>query len=286
MVLLSALPVSATAEVVTLTPVADTAFFAQVPDNNLGASLSLAAGNTAASSATRAVMKFDLNAAVPAGARVTGARLELTVVRSPFLVEPATFEAHRLLADWGEGAKGAGAVTGTGSLATDGEATWNARLSGVATWTTPGGDFAPEVSASAAVSGDAISFSGGSLVSDVQGWVENPGSNFGWLIKDQFESSATTARRIGSRENATAAPKLVIEFESPLRILSSGLKDGKFCLTFLAQAKAYVVEAREAVDVGEWQTVWMLPAADVPMEVEICDPAPATGTKFYRVTER
>lgn len=284
-VLLSAVPVSVSAEVVTLTPVADTALFESVPDNNLGASQSLAAGNTAGASPTRSVMKFDVSAAVPAGAKITGARLDLTVVRSPFLVEPAIFEAHRLLADWGEGDKGAGAVTGIGGLAAEGEATWNARMFGVSTWTTPGGDFATEISASAAVSGDTISFSGANLVTDVQGWMENPSSNFGWLIKDQFETTATTARRIGSREHPTSAPKLVIEFESPLRILSNGLKDGKFCLTFMAQSRGYIVEARAAVDSGEWQTVGTVPAADGPIEVEICDPAPVGGPKFYRVRE-
>ncbi|MBK8001844.1 MAG: DNRLRE domain-containing protein [Verrucomicrobia bacterium] len=284
--LFAVLPVSLPAQVITLTPVSDTALFEQIPDNNLGASQSVAVGNTAAESATRSLMKFDFRNAVPAGSTVTSATLELKVVRTSFLVEPATFQIHRLTADWGEGVKGAGAVTGTGTPATAGEATWNARLSGQSVWAVVGGDFAPEVSASTPVAGDTISFSGANLAADVQRWVNDPDSNFGWLIKDQVEGLTTTARRIGSREHPSAQPKLTVQFESPLRILSSGLKEGKFCLKFMAQGRGYVVQAREVVDSGEWQTVATVPAADVPAEVEICDDAPATGTKFYRVMEQ
>ncbi len=284
--LLSAASHPLSAETVVLTPSADTALFEQVPDNNLGSSQSLAAGNTAASSATRALMKFDLGAAIPAGARITAATLDLKVVRASFLVEPAEFRVHRLSADWGEGSKGSGSVTGTGSPATAGEATWNARVLGQSLWATSGGDFDAAISASAPVAGDTISFSSGNLAADVQRWLDNPGANFGWLIKDQFEGSAVTARRIGSREHPSAQPKLTVQFESPLRIVSSGLKVGKFCLKFMAQGRGYIVQAREVVDSGDWQTVATVPAADVPAEVEICDDAPATGTKFYRVREQ
>ena len=283
---LALVPLSTPAQVVTLTPVADTALFEQVPDNNLGASQSFAVGNTAAESATRSLLKFDLRSAVPAGSTVTSASLELTVVRTSFLVEPAIFQIHRVTADWGEGAKGAGAVTGTGSPAGAGEATWNARFFGRSLWTPSGGEFMPEVLASAPVAGDAISFSGANLTADVQRWVNEPDSNFGWLIKDQFEGATTTARRIGSREHPTAAPKLILQVQSPLRILSSGLKDGSFCLKFMAQSRAYVVQARTAIDSGEWLDIATIPAAEVPGEVEVCDPAPATGAKFYRVMER
>ena len=283
-------PLALPAGVVTLTPVADTALFEQIPDNNLGASQSVAAGNTAAASATRALMKFDLREAVPAGSRIVGASLELTVVRASALVEPATFHAHRLLVDWGEGNKGVGTVTGTGSPADNGEATWNSRFHGQTQWSSPGGasgiDYASEMSATARIgTTEPLVFSSSALAGDVQRWVDEPASNFGWMFKDAFEGSATTARRIGSREHPTAQPKLVVQFEAPLRILSSGLRDGKFCLKFMAQGRGYIVQAREAVDSGDWQTVWVLPAADVPMEVEICDPAPVTGAKFYRVME-
>lgn len=279
-------PVSLPAQGITLTPVADTALFEQLPDNNLGASQSVAVGNTAAESATRSLMKFDFRDAVPVGSIVTSATLELKVVRTSFLVEPATFQIHRVTADWGEGGKGAGVVTGTGTPATAGEATWNARFFGQSLWATAGGEFAPDVSASAPVAGDTISFSGANLTADVQRWVTEPDSNFGWLIKDQFEGAATTARRIGSREHPTAAPKLVVQVRAPLRILSSGLKDGNFCLTFMAQGRGYTVQARERIDSGEWQDVATVPASEAPIEVEVCDPAPATGTRFYRVMER
>ena len=284
------IPAIATGEVVTLTPVADTSLFEKVPDNNLGSSQSLAVGNTVTPDPTRGLVRFDLQGAVPAGSRIQSATLDLKVVRASGLVEPATFELHRLLVDWGEGDKGSGSVTGTGVEAGSGETTWNSRFHGQTVWSTPGGaagtDFASELSASDNVpAGEDLSFSGSNLTADVQRWLDDPGANFGWLLKDQFESSATTARRLGTREHPTSPPSLQIQFEAPLRIHRSVIKDGKFCLSFMAQGRAYLIESRDAVDSGDWRTVWVLPAADVPMEVEICDPAPVTGARFYRVRE-
>src|SRR6266511_653761 len=108
----------AAAESITLTPIADTSLFENSPLNNLGAVQSLGAGNTARDEPIRALVKFDVPAAVPAGATITGASLHLTVVRVAAGVKPAEFELHRMLVDWGEGDKGAGSLIQTGGLAT------------------------------------------------------------------------------------------------------------------------------------------------------------------------
>ncbi len=287
---LSLLPVSARGESIILNPVADTSIFEKAPENNLGGTQSLAAGNTAAPDPARALLRFDVQAALPAGSRITGVFLELKVVRVSGLVEPATFDLHRMLVGWGEGDKGTGSVTGTGSAASAGEATWSSRFHLQQSWSAPGAapgtDFVTAPSASAGItSGDQLSLGSDTLNADVQSWLDHAETNFGWLLKDHFESGATTARRFGSREHPTDRPRLQVQFEAPLRIHRAVLKDGKFCLSFTAHAKGYLIQSRNAVDAGEWQTVWMLPAADVPMEVEICDPAPVTGARFYRVVE-
>src|SRR6266516_400375 len=93
----------ARAESITLTPIADTSIFESVPLNNLGALQSVVSGDTATVGPARALVKFGVAAALPAGARITRASFELTVIKESLLVEPATFELYRLLVDWGEG---------------------------------------------------------------------------------------------------------------------------------------------------------------------------------------
>ena len=66
-------------------------------------------------------------------------------------------------------------------------------------WTTPGGDFNPTASASRSVGANG-SYTWGStaqLAADVQSWLDNPASNFGWLVKgpevqDVFRLSITS----------------------------------------------------------------------------------------------
>jgi hypothetical protein len=56
------------------------------------------------------------------------------------------------------------------------------------------------------------------LVADVQLWLDQPGSNFGWMLLCQSEGTAFSARRFGSRENPFTTPALAIEFLLPPRI--------------------------------------------------------------------
>lgn len=53
------------------------------------------------------------------------------------------------------------------------------------------------------------------MVQDVQGWLDDPTNNFGWIVIAD-ESTHTTAKRFGSREEASAnRPKLLIYFTAP-----------------------------------------------------------------------
>ena len=63
-----------------------------------------------------------------------------------------------------------------------------------------------------------FTFSAQGLIDDVQTWVDDPNSNFGWIIAAQNETSGVSARRLGSRElpgNETSGPQLTITFVSP-----------------------------------------------------------------------
>ena len=48
------------------------------------------------------------------------------------------------------------------------------------------------------------------MVADVQAWLDNPASNFGWLVLGD-ETAIATAKRFDTRESASP-PMLTIEF--------------------------------------------------------------------------
>jgi hypothetical protein len=52
------------------------------------------------------------------------------------------------------------------------------------------------------------------MVADLQGWLEDPASNFGWIIRGD-EDGFSTAMRLCSTEGAHA-PALVITFTPPV----------------------------------------------------------------------
>ena len=74
---------------------------------------------------------------------------------------------------------------GAGAQAEAGDATWLHTFYNTSFWTTPGGDFSPTLSATTTVStvNTTYTWSGSGLLADVQAWVSNPASNFGWVIR-------------------------------------------------------------------------------------------------------
>ena len=55
------------------------------------------------------------------------------------------------------------------------------------------------------------------MVADVQSWLDNPASNFGWLVLGD-ESTIATAKRFDTRESASP-PVLTIQFISGPRVI-------------------------------------------------------------------
>ncbi len=170
----------------------------------------------------RALVAFDVAGSVPAGAAIVSAQLVLSLSRTKAEDEPS--EVHRATASWGEGASMAGSGEGSGADSADGDATWVHRSFDAERWATPGGDFSPEVSASAVVGrpqlGEVAIVTWGStprMVADVQGWLDDPSSNHGWLVRGNEEKERQTAKRFESRENPVESnrPALLIEYFVP-----------------------------------------------------------------------
>ncbi len=184
--------------------------------NSNGFGMGLFVGLTNRQEIRRALVQFDIAGAVPAGATIESVELTMSVTKTATQSQPVA--VHRATADWGEGSSDAGANEGSGAPAEAGDATWTHAISPGQVWQKPGGDFLSTTSGQMNVIGNGAYTwqSTSQLVADVQGWVNDPGSNFGWiLIGDEVETKS--AKRLGSRENPNDAnrPRLVIRFAPP-----------------------------------------------------------------------
>ena len=203
----------ASADEVTLTPVADAALYEQ-PAGLLanGAGDYLFVGNTAVPDVRRSLLRFDL-AAIPPGSTIDSVELTLNVSRT--IAGTEDVNVHRVTTDWNEGPSIAPGEEGGGATSMAGDATWIHKNYDTTFWTTPGGDFVAAPSATAAVAGLGPYTWGSTagLVADVQAWVDSPATNFGWMLVGN-EAVGTTAKRFDSRENPGAGvqPELRVVF--------------------------------------------------------------------------
>jgi len=167
-------------------------------------------GTTGFGEIRRGVLAFDIAGNIPPGSTITAASLSLNMSRG-FNGTARTTELHKLLADWGEGTSQAPGEEGSGAPATANDATWRHRFYDTVFWTTQGGDFSPTVSASQSVGpAGQYMWSSAQMVADVQSWLDNPASNFGWLVLGD-ESTSPTAKRFDTRESASP-PVLTIDY--------------------------------------------------------------------------
>jgi spore coat protein A len=161
----------------------------------------------------RTVIAFDVASAIPAGSTINSVTLQLHVSRVANNTLRVT-TVHRLLADWGEGTSNATQNEGEGAPATTGDATWIHRFYPSTTWTAAGGDFVATASASALVTGNGTyAWTSPAIVADVQGWLDAPAGNFGWMVRGD-ESVSETAKRLDSRTNGQVAsrPALIVDY--------------------------------------------------------------------------
>jgi hypothetical protein len=192
----------------------NTLYQSTVGDISNGAGSYFIAGETNGGSIRRGVIAFDIADNVPAGATINSVTLRLNM--SQTMAGTATVQLARLSADWGEGTSNADGSPGQGAPATTNDATWVYRFFNTTTWTNPGGDFVATASASTPVGGVGAYTWGSTtqMVADVQGWLDNASSNFGWVVLG--DETGRSAKRFDSKENSTPAnrPMLTIDYTS------------------------------------------------------------------------
>jgi len=161
-----------------------------------GAGDGLFIGRNSQGNTRRTLMSFDIASLVPAGSTITGATLTLHVASANEPISDVTL--HRLLESWTEG-PGVPSNEGQGMPAQAGDTTWLHRSFPDQLWATPGGLFegTPAASSAVGVVGQ-YTWSDPGMIADIQSWLDNPGGNFGWLLRGD-ESQVSTAKRLYSR---------------------------------------------------------------------------------------
>ena len=136
----------------------------------------------------RSLLTFDLTQ-IPSGSSVSSATLSLNAYTVPGTGR--TYEAWRATTTWAES---------------------------TATWNLPP-NYAGSASASAGETSGWMAWSSATLTSDVQGWVTDSSTNYGWMINDSAESATGQGHTIDfySRRHGTAAthPKLTVTYTAP-----------------------------------------------------------------------
>lgn len=203
-------------QTVVLEPAQDAAIYEESGQLANGAGSFVFAGKNASDSERRALLRFAVDQAIPAGATVTAVSLELTMSRTTS--GPQDVELHRVLEPWSEGPSAASGGEGGGTSAQSGDVTWTHRVYPDVTWSSPGGTFASPATASVEIDQNATymfaAFPG--MVDDVQAWLDTPAENYGWMLVNT-SATAGSAKRFNSRENSTAStrPHLTITFDPP-----------------------------------------------------------------------
>ncbi len=210
---------NAFAATTTINPGLDNTLAEDFPDNSSGDCDSIFSGTTDNSVSRRALLQFDIAAAIPPGSTINSVTLMMNVTRGSNHPD-AVMTLHPVNLAWGEAATGVtpnGCGTrggGQGEPAVNGAATWLSSMHNQTVWGSPGGDFSA-ASGTTTVNNitpvwDSAVAGNGVMVSDVQSWLDIPAANYGWILIGD-EINPTTARRFDSTEGAVA-PALLVDF--------------------------------------------------------------------------
>jgi hypothetical protein len=193
----------------------DTLYETLLTQNNNGAGQWLFAGKTRNGEIRRGLIAFDIASGIPEGSTITGVSLTMTVSRT--IAKATEIGLHRVESEWQEGSVDAfgNEGSGAGADAQPGDPSWTHRAFDTAEWDTPGGDFAADASATTTVDGRTAHTwaSTAQLVEDVQSWLNNPDTNYGWLVLGD-ETKNQTTNRFNTKENedSESGPVLVVEY--------------------------------------------------------------------------
>jgi hypothetical protein len=212
---------SASAAQITLAPLQDTTIFADNLEYASGAGSFLFVGNIASGSPRRALLRFDLSL-IPAGSVVTSVTLQIFVDRNGIGSSNTDVAAlHRVTQSWGEGLSDGG-KGGGGTQASPEDATWAYRFYGDPAggvprvpWSVAGGTFEPAPSGETLLSstGPLTFQSSPGLVADVQGWIDDPAGNAGWImLGDETRDQAVRRLRSGTSAAIDSRPALTIVY--------------------------------------------------------------------------
>jgi hypothetical protein len=171
----------------------------------------------------RGLVEFNVANYIPAGATITSVSMSMLDIRG--LNGAPTISLHCVTQAWTQGTSYF--PGGSGAPSTTGDVTWyyssyNASNPSKSTpWTTPGGSFSSTVSGSAVDSDtngteELVTWnSTQQMVADVQSWLNNPSTNYGWLLQGD-EAEGQTAKRYESAEandGSVDVPTLQITYE-------------------------------------------------------------------------
>ncbi len=207
------------ADTVTLEPLRDATLY-EHSEGALanGAGEFLFIGRSGQPEKRRLLLAFDVAGSVPQGASITAVSLFLHMSRT--ISGPRASNLHLLVKQWGEGASdaiGNQGNEGTGISSAAGDATWIHSSFPDETWESVGGDFTSPARASLNIDQEGTyEWSSSAMVQDVEGWLQDPSSNHGWILLGD-ETASRTAKRFDSRENPVSEnrPRLSITFEIP-----------------------------------------------------------------------
>jgi len=178
----------------------------------------------------RGLFYFNIAGNVPSNAIIDSVKLSLSF----YMGYNTTLMMYKTTSNWTEGTSFT--TGGLGVAATPSDVTWLHSSFNTTKWTIPGGDYDSQLSATKSITSSTtnILLSTETMKTQVQDWLTNPNTNYGWLLKLDNEalSQAGVMTKIYSKEcdgNGTTAvppsadkiPTLNVYYTIPSLVVSS-----------------------------------------------------------------
>ena len=283
------------AETVMINAIQDTTIY-NTPTGNLsnGAGNYMFVGRNGGSGGNRvvrALVRFNIRSLIPSGATINTVELHLNV-SPPQRAATGNVMLHRVMSEWGEGTSDAPMGEAGGAPAAVGDATWVHTFFDTAVWQTPGGDFVAEASASLATTprGQQVWLTTPQLVADVQSWVDNPATNFGWLLKRAVETQSASIIRFNTRHSLVAdrRPQLVVDFtpsgaEGLADPIPAPIPQGDITLALQPVASGFTAPVWGTHAPGDSARLFVADQTGVLTAIDLASGAPTT---FLNVSDR